>query len=255
MFLRREEESCMLAQSRKLTRSPCTCNMYVQMSRDYTSVRQDSTIIVHCIFFFSYKTAYLSNFKKDLLDSLDPWVPNKLNGFWPWKHRGFPLNTWYHNTSVFWAPLHSFVSSIGNCKKMRRSLIQLTPFILLNCVSPIDAQWLVRIHRHDDFSNECVDAPFFKSVQKRKKWKKNSYGYKETLSFRRVSFPRKSEHPRNGFWTDISLILNLILETMLRLCPFRCCWQKRLGRVKSQGRRKNFIFCELDISYFRDTKG
>lgn len=49
---------------------------------------------------------------------------------------------------------------------MRRSLIQLTTFILLNCVPSIDVQHLVGVHRNDHFSNECVDASFLKSAQK-----------------------------------------------------------------------------------------
>lgn len=57
---------------------------------------------------------------------------------------------------------------------MRRSLVQLPSFILLDCVSPIDVQRLVRIHRNNDFSNECVDAPFFKSVRKQKKQRSGS---------------------------------------------------------------------------------
>lgn len=65
---------------------------------------------------------------------------------------------------------------------MRRSLVQLTSFILLDGVSPIDVQRLVRIHRNNNFSNECIDASFFKSAQKQKK-QKSSCGYIETLSF------------------------------------------------------------------------
>ena len=56
---------------------------------------------------------------------------------------------------------------------MRGSLVQLTPFVLLDRVSPINVQWLVGIHRDDDFSNECVDASFFKSAHK---WEKGRHG-------------------------------------------------------------------------------
>ena len=56
---------------------------------------------------------------------------------------------------------------------MRGSLIQLTAFVLLDRVSPIDVQRLVGIHRDDDFSNECVDASFFKSAHE---WEKGRHG-------------------------------------------------------------------------------
>lgn len=158
-----------------------------------------SWLMLTVLFFFSGKIAYLSNFKKDLFNSLDPWVPTKLNGFWPWKYRGSPLNTWYHNTSVFWAPLHSFVSSISNCKKMRRSLVQLTSFILLNRVSPIDVQQLVRIHRNNDFSNECVDTPFFKSAQDRKRWKKEQLWLQRNTVFPKSLISKKIQISREWF--------------------------------------------------------
>lgn len=119
--------------------------------------------------------------------------------------RGPPLNTWYHNTCVLRSPLHSLVSSISNSKKMRRSLVQLTSFILLNGLSPIDVQRLVRIHRNDDFSNECVDAPLFKSVQNKRKGG-SSCGYAEKLflsyeSPKRVNIPGTiSELTFHWFW-------------------------------------------------------
>ena len=53
------------------------------------------------------------------------------------------------------------------------SLIQLTAFVLLDRVSPIDVQRLVGIHRDNDFSNECVDASFFKSAHE---WEKGRHG-------------------------------------------------------------------------------
>lgn len=71
---------------------------------------------------------------------------------------------------------------------MRRSLVQFTPFVLLDCVSPVDVQQLVGIHRDHDFSNECVDAPFFKSAQKPKKWKMELWLYRDAISFLWVSY-------------------------------------------------------------------
>lgn len=48
---------------------------------------------------------------------------------------------------------------------MRWPLIQLPPFVLLNCITAVDIQILVRIYRNNYFANECVDPSLFKPKQ------------------------------------------------------------------------------------------
>lgn len=117
--------------------------------------------------------------------------------------------TWYHNAGVFGSPLHRLVSSISNGEEVRRPLVQLPSFVLLNRIPPIDVQVFVRIHGNNYLPNKCVNPAFFKPIQEETGGEKGIRHRDQNMSSKQLPSPSFHQVNPSPHW-------NFTIERLLQ---------------------------------------